>query len=233
MRTKPKQVKYIFLLQWVFATAIGAAIGRNLCLFTGLAAIALLGSVLGVFGLQINLGVFGMTLSVFPFAGFTVGAIVGAMQRIVLRQRIGDDLSKPWVMMSTLGGGLGGAISGIAVPLIPIAWTYFIPAVAGLFAGLGLAIMQWLQLRKWVDHARWWLLVNALCWAVNEVVLFYRAVNGESKIAVFLGLSIGADFSLQGMAISLASGAIVGLGTGLTLLWLLLHPRQEFYIEED
>jgi hypothetical protein len=226
MQVERRRIGYTFLLQWSLATAVGAVVGRILSFSLGMFGF-LLGAAVGRM-LSISLSTFGFLLGfpmAFAIAGFGVGAAVGMMQRIVLRQWVTH--SQPWSAMSVLGGTLGGAIAGCIISFLPDNVSLYIGSpITGALVGTGLGTMQYLVLRKWVYDSQWWVLTNAIGWTISEVALWFMVMSSGGSRALFKGVFTGAA-DLKGLAIVLLSGAISGIGTGIYLLWLLRDRKKE------
>jgi hypothetical protein len=135
--------------------------------------------------------------------GITGGAIGGWVsgmgQYIILRRRMSRvDL---WILLTALGWAAGWAMTGetfgvtSSIDQQRLSGTLFaaLRAVAGgAIAGLG----QWLVLRRSAKRAGWWILVTAVSWGI--VYLF------------------------PVMYLSVLGGVVVGIITGVALVWLLL-----------
>jgi hypothetical protein len=117
--------------------------------------------------------------------GLVGGAIVGALQAAVLRER--GVAVGPWVAATAGGLGLGMAV---VIPLLVILETQGADsrAIALMpLAGLILAAAQWLVLRRALPGAWWWLPAGAL----GLMLLFLCGVllggEGRELIAIVAG----------------------------------------------
>ena len=125
-----------------------------------------------------------------------VGVVVGIGQWLVLRQRIHQ--AGWWVWASTVGWAVGWALIVTGVVISPEARSYRL-ACGWSCVGVMLGIAQWLVLRRMVHYAGWWVLANAIGWAIG----------------------------LTGILGATVVGAVVGAVTGFALDFLLRYPRTE------
>ena len=125
-----------------------------------------------------------------------VGVVVGIGQWLVLRQRIHQ--AGLVGMASTVGWAVGWALIVTGVVISPEAGV-IASLVAGTVLGVMLGIAQWLVLRRMVHYAGWWVLANAIGWAIG----------------------------LTGILGATVVGAVVGAVTGFALDFLLRYPRTE------
>ncbi len=186
-------------MRWTAATIIGVVVGMAV-FFAGVGAFPGVGAFLDF---ESDAG-FGAAL------GAIFGTAFGVSQWLVLRRHTGVGIS--WAPLTALswsafwalniagafgeGEGLAGKIAeGLAHGLI-----------LGAFVGAA----QWIALRKAVNGAGWWIVINALCWSVGA------AVGDASRI--LLGDLGGADLLI---AFVLACGL-----TGAGMTWLLRHSAR-------
>ena len=96
---------------------------------------------------------------------------------------------------------------------------YALAAGLGLVTGSILGAPQWLALRPHLPKAGWWVLANALAWAVGMVVIFI----GTSFIP-----ASGMTWSLALLLLFFvaAAGTLVGAIHGLFLIWMLQQREQ-------
>jgi hypothetical protein len=131
-----------------------------------------------------------------------VGAAIGGLQWLVLREQIPD--LKTWTLFTALGFVLG----------------VFVGAAFGgfgtAFLGLAVGLVQWLVLRRSLNKTGWWPVMNVVSWPLAYFV------------GGWIGLSIGQAVNnvLIGTLLSFALiGAIIGVVTGAVLLWMLRENR--------
>jgi len=99
------------------------------------------------------------------FVGIPVimsGAAISALQWATLHQRIHK--AWRWAVYS-LAGWIGGYI------LYLILSTTIQGTLAGPLVGFAVGIAQWLLLRKEVNWAGWWIIVNALAWMTGMNII--------------------------------------------------------------
>ena len=139
-------------------------------------------------------------------AGLIAGAIIGAAEWFVLRQRI----SWLWIAATSVGLAVGLA-AGAALIDYGIARGDVV--LMGAVTGLGVGVLQALVLaRHHVPNAWWWAIANPPLWALGWLVTSYViTTNVKEQFAVFGG-----------------SGAIVfGLLTWLVLAGLFRTTEPE------
>lgn len=228
MQTTSTQLKRNFLLQWTLVTALGWTIGR-------LMGIVLAVVLVGAIGMSLSFAIDWLERStgflmgwigssvIFSTIGCIGGAIVGAMQGLVLKEQQADR----WVLFTATGGALGTTLAGTVLWILPVDLAVYIGStVTGLIIGTGIGIMQWLSLRKWVYKARYWVLANAIGWTVAEVLLWavFWAMGWTGS--TFNGVVIDI-VSYKGLAVAFLCGGIIGLVTGIALVWLVNHSSRE------
>jgi hypothetical protein len=168
----------ILWFQWVLATAVGEAVTN----------------------IMISHYISGGTsnfLAAMAGSAAVGGAIFGVLQGFILRRY----LSKTrWLLASTLGYAMAGAIGGIGT-VTGLAFGL----IFGTISGVVLGIAQWLILRQHFSKAGWWVLGSAvgwsMCWSLESIGLIPSwAVGG------FVG------------------GIVAGAITGGVMIWLVRHP---------
>jgi len=169
-------------LRWVFANAVGEALGLGTTALIGATIVSFLGEGTGALAT--------LTLAaVAVLAGTLVeGTVVGTAQWSVLRGPLSGMRWRTWAVATgvgaflawilgmvpstilSLGAGSGGAGS---VPAEPGETTVLgLAFLMGLALGPVLGFAQWLSLRRYVSHAALWMPANALAWAFGMVVIF-------------------------------------------------------------
>jgi hypothetical protein len=136
-----------------------------------------------------------------------MGLALGALQALVLLHRLPGVYA--WVLATGLGV-LVGLFAGIYFLLLymnapgPFDWSGL---AQGALLGLALGFAQWLVLRRSVQRAGWWVLVNVLAWSLGFLAAF-----------LVTGAAVGtAATTFSGAVTGLVSGAL----TGVALVWLL------------
>lgn len=209
---------------WVLANAFAEVVGLGLVGFIGWL----------MFG---AIGERSTATLVLAFATFTValgaleGTVVGWAQSLVIRKRICG--FEGWVQATVVGALVAwfvGMIPSTAINLMPHDQAELSPSISQsirmlLAVGLGfvtgplLAVFQYRVLCRYVGRAGWWLLANALAWAVGMPVVFaglhvaYMAVEPWVVGSVIIG------------TLALA-GAAVGSIHGIFLVHLLRPENQ-------
>lgn len=208
-------------MRWIFANTVGELIGL------GLVAIA---AAVFVFYIAESLGPSSPYAEAFLMiaAGAFEGVVVGYFQANVLHDKLHSLMRRSWVMATTVGAIIAwtlGAVPSLVMSLRspeagsqaaePNEFTVFLLAtMMGGVLGVVLAIPQWFVLRKYVQHALWWVPANALAWAVGMPQLFAGpSVIGEGFAAWQIAFVIFASI--------VSAGASVGAIHGLFLIWLL------------
>lgn len=132
--------------------------------------------------------------------GAATGAVLGATQWLVLRQRLP---LTPWWIAATAAGMAVGLAGGVALLGIDTAGATL--PLRGLVTGAGIGLAQYLVLRGITPRAFSWAVVVTLGWAVGWMVT--RAA----------GINLAPNFTVFGSTGAWAFQLI----TGLTLAWLL------------
>jgi hypothetical protein len=132
------------------------------------------------------------------FLGIVFGAVLGLFQWLPLRGHLNKSIL--WVILSSLGWGIGFPIGALFAQRFGLTEATFGLAV-GIVAGFCVGLFQWIYLRRQLSGAGWWILANAFVWGWSLV--FYRP--GVSAIGAFYG-------------------ALSGIVTGITMMWLIYRP---------
>jgi len=209
IETDGGQIGWRFGIRWVLLTVAGWAIGLPL----GFVLVPVAGLIIGLHegsdSIILKLGLDNAALFI------VVAAVVSLMQWLALRrvvQRAGF-----WVLASIIGFTISSSIHGVVChvygypddlgPLGAQVWTLFF-ILGGTLTGL----LQQRILRHQVRRSGWWVPASAAGWGL--VVIGFGIV---SKI-------LGVRLQVVG---EIASSGLLGIVTGVTLIWLLRQPRQQ------
>jgi hypothetical protein len=213
--------------RWVVANAASEAIG--------LGATALLGwQMIQLAGASTSAAIALLSAGTLVLAGALIeGGAVGTAQWVVLRQVLPGLSWRQWAGATGLGAAIAWTLGMLPSTLFslaadpaaaptaePDAWvTLTLAAALGLAAGVILALPQWGVLRQIVHGAAWWLLVNAIAWAVGMPLVFALV-----DVVVARGMSpLTAVLAVGWLA---GVGAVVGAIHGTALVALTRPERQ-------
>jgi len=183
--------------RWVLANVVGEIIGFGLAAAAGgLVALAIQGTE-GI--AAVSLGVAGVVV-----IGLIEGTAVGWSQWLVLRTLLPRLRRRAWLLATVAGAilawGAGMALGtavGESASLPDTALTAGFGAVAiGIFAGVLLSTVQWLVLRRHIDHAFWWVPTHAAAWAVGMCIAFGGMAFIEPETPMPVVALIGAGIGL-------------------------------------
>lgn len=221
MTIERPQVGWGFWLQWVLVTSVGWVLGLPLGLLGGsvaaFVAALLKGEALAPEQAALVIGV--------PFTAAllsVIGATVGTMQWLILRRKLDGVAS--WILASSVGGALGGAVGlGAFSPGASSMSASAGDAVqaAELFALIGaiIGVAQWLVLRGKVRTAPAWVLASGLGWSLPAGL--------GTLVATSLGDQV--HWAVLLILVGTVTGPLVGAITGIAIVWLLrigiLTPR--------
>lgn len=161
--------------------------------------------------------------SAFPLllaAGAVEGAILGISQAAVLHRRLPQLSRRRWVALTA-----AAATAAYAIGLLPSAlaarWTSWPLIAQALFFGAGAVVLltsiglaQWLELRRHLSGATWWILGTALGWLVGLAVFFAVAPPfwhpGQPPVLVVaIGLVAGVGMALAMAAVTGATMSVL------------------------
>lgn len=212
MTVERKRIGWGFGLPWVFFSAVGWPIGFMMGFLAGFAPIELIA--------HTPLGE-GLASCVHAIV---LGAVVGILQWVVLRERVPG--AGRWVWASTAGlavaGGVGGAVV-MAGANAKLGEGGSLAAVVGytLVGALGGAVTGMLQrpvLRRQVSRSGWWVLASTVGWGLGMAVFgIGEYASGAFGIMEAAGVLFGW----------LVPGVVLGAVTGGALVWLLRQPVPE------
>ena len=211
--------------QWVLANALGETVGLGATLLIGAFLLGQAEPTIGAVPAVI-LGVLAGT--------FIEGSVVGTSQWLVLRHPLPRMRWGVWMGATALGACIAWTLGMIPSTVMTTGTEsgtsaapgqmsdlviYALAAGLGLVTGSILGAPQWLALRPHLPKAGWWVLANALAWAVGMVVIFI----GTSFIP-----ASGMTWSLALLLLFFvaAAGTLVGAIHGLFLIWMLQLREQ-------
>jgi len=210
MRFRRKE--WLFLLRWTVATTVSFTLGSPFIL-----------TVMFFAGFSMDGGSLGnlTTLISFTLVGLIIGASIGFGQTLALIGQVKQPVL--WLPVSSVGGTLGGFLVGL-VSLTSLQLAFLLSlAIPGIFLG----IAQKVVLIKFLKKATGWVIANIISWTFAQVVL----VAGRANIDIYGIFNIsnyGLSFDLFiDLIIIFASGAVIGLITGINLTWLLKNFKKE------
>ena len=159
-------------------------------------------------------------------AGVLEGTVLGAAQVHVLRTVRPEVSARRWIGATVIGAGLAWMI-GMLPSTAPEVWSGWPGPVAVLVGVVAVVVlvcsigaMQWLELRRHVDRAGWWVPATALAWALGLI-----AMVSVSSPLWQPGQSVGLVVAV-GVLAGAVMAATMALTTGLALRRLLaLHGR--------
>jgi hypothetical protein len=152
-------------------------------------------------------------LAGYLIVGGIIGALIGTAQSFVLPKYVSQ---QKWIGASAAGMAIGFVFAQIASgPVLALRLQAMEPPVLsvinGLAVGVSIGVMQWLVLRIWVSHARWWIVANALGGMLGASLASYLAGLASNRISEYAG-----PIAFVGIALSVA-GAV----SGIAFAWLL------------
>ena len=219
IKTDGGQIGWCFGLRWVLLTIAGWAIGFPL----SFVLVAVAGWIIGV-----HEGSILLKLGLDNAAAFVVVvAVVSLMQWLALRrvvQRAGF-----WVLASIIGFTISSSIHGVVChvygypddlgPLGALVWTLFF-ILGGTLTGL----LQQRILRHQVRRSGWWVPASAAGWGLSVIglaIACFVLPTGRKGPAPFVLLLI------RELIVPTIGTVLLGIVTGVTLIWLLRQPRQQ------
>ena len=207
--------------QWIFANVIGEIIGLGVAALTGAVFVLFLAKSLGA---QSAFVMAAMMILAGAFEGFAVGTA----QTKVLRKALANFYARGWIIATTTGVVVAWILG--MMPSFLMSFNEEIPnaqpaeigeitiglsaALMGFALGIVLGFPQWIEMRRYVNGAGWWILANALAWTIGMPQLFAAAsAIGEGFAAWQIVFLIFASI--------VSAAASVGAIHGLFLVWLL------------
>ena len=221
IKTDGGQIGWRFGLRWVLLTIAGWAIGFPV----GFVFVPVAGLIIGLHegsdSILLKLGLDNAALFI------VVAAVVSLMQWLALRrvvQRAGF-----WVPASIIGFTIPSSIHGVVChvygypddlgPLGAVVWTLFF-ILGGTLTGL----LQQRILRHQVRRSGWWVPASAAGWGLSVIglaIACFVLPTGRKGPAPFVLLLI------RELIVPTIGTVLLGIVTGVTLIWLLRQPRQQ------
>ncbi|MHC1557876.1 hypothetical protein ACR9E3_02910 [Actinomycetospora sp. C-140] len=149
-------------------------------------------------------------------AGVVEGMLLGAGQALVLRRVLPRLSARRWIGATASGAALAYLLGLLPSTVSPVAATWPAAVLVLLAVPLGVLLLasiggaQWLELRRHVDRAGWWVAVTALAWLLGLGVFLAVATPlwqpGQTVlVSVLVGLAAGA-------LMALVMATVTGLG---------------------
>jgi hypothetical protein len=200
------QHRRAFWLRWTVATAAGELLGFAIPALAGAAAAWL------------ALGQVAMSF-VLVLAGVGEGVVLGLAQWLALRWQAPSVGRRAWVTATALGAAVAWALAMLLVTLREFAvldtLTLAVLAVpCGLIFLCSIGGAQWWILRRYVAHAGWWILVNAIAWPLGVAIPVVGMALLPDRAGPISMLAVG-------IASGVCMGALVGAITGAAMARLL------------
>lgn len=161
------------------------------------------------------------------------GVLVGYAQGKVLHERLPRLSLRRWIQLTAVGAGLAWTLGMIPSTIASLHASHqdsggppfegpmvFVAAAAmGIVLGPFLGVPQWLELRKHLAQAGWWIVANSAAWAVGMVIVFLGATAPSTTTPLTI---IIPDIA----ATCLIAGLVVGAIHGWFLLWLSNRAKE-------
>lgn len=157
-------------------------------------------------------------------AGAVEGAALGAGQALVLRRRVPHLNRAAWIWLTAAAAVVAYAAGLVPSTFADVWTTWPWPAQAGLIACLAVVLLgsigtaQWIELRRHVRRAAWWIAGTAVGWLIGLGVFFAIAPPLWHE-----GQQLG-ETALIGVVAGLLMATAMATVTGLTMVALLRHP---------
>lgn len=212
--------------RWVAANTLAEMFGLSASLALGFG---------GAMWLEPRVGIVPAALAAVLLSTLVEGGLVGVAQWLVLRRPLPRLPLATWFIATAVGAGIAwtlgmipstimslsgdAAESGATAPEFSDALQIALGAVMGFVLGPVLGAPQWFVLRRYVNRAGWWILANAVGWALGMPLVFVAISQAPFGGPLWTILAVVA----VGLA---ATGAVVGAVHGAVLVWLLRQPKQ-------
>jgi len=148
------------------------------------------------------------------------GFALGVLQWLNLRQQVTWAIHWIW---ATPVGALFMFVVMLSIAAIdpPFSFTALYEVLSYPTLGLSIGFMQWLVLRRYVQHAEWWILANALIYLFGFII-----VSAFQSLASSLGSPSPNNSFIIRIVFFAAMGLIVGMANGIVIARLLRNPIQ-------
>lgn len=149
-------------------------------------------------------------------AGAVEGAVLGAAQSVVLRRRLPMLRVTAWVLLTTAGATVAYGAGMLASAATEFAdWPGVVKVgMVGASAGavlFSVGTAQWLELRRHVRGAGWWLVGTAAAWTLALGAFLAIATplwheGQEPALAVLIGIGAGL---VMAVVMAIATGSVL------------------------
>ena len=161
-----------------------------------------------------------VSLTINFFVGLSlIGALLGVVQWRVAYQKI-EWISLWWLVATFIGWTVGsfagvflGLMSGDPTSNWDVVNAVKMISVFGGTSGAGLGVGQWFFMRRKIAYAHWWIIANIVGWSLGSTIAVLSKPFAE-WIAIF-------ESEIEVFGFLIATGAIAGIITGGTLVWLV------------
>lgn len=211
---------------WLVANLVAEALGLGATLIVGMLLFG---------GLESRIGLIPVALLGVILGALCEGGIVGSLQWLVIRRPIPAIRWWEWTVATAVGAGIAWALGMLLMVVMSFAasppsqtsadasqwFEVTLPVILLLAAALGVALgailgaAQWIVLRKHAPKAGWWIVANAIAWAIGMFLVFvgtsFIPDNGAVTAGVVAAVVIGVA----------CAGTAVGAIHGLALIWLV------------
>ena len=150
-------------------------------------------------------------------AGFVEGYVLGAFQGVVMRRLVPQLPARRWALATSVGAAIAWTIGMMPSTLhdtltqLPVAVLVVLGVAAGLVLLTSIGTLQWLVMRRYVDHCARWIPTTALGWCLGLAAFMAVAMPlwhpGQSNAALVI-IGVGA---------AVVMAATVGLTTSFAL----------------
>jgi hypothetical protein len=211
-----RKLGWRFWLKWVVANLLGITLSLAIPLLlvelnSTIASIQYGSSILGCSALWVSFG---------------VPAGVGFSQQLILRPQA--VWTKRWIWFTISGWIMGFFAAAFLTSLVSVLDLAQLEVIGVSVFGLTTGTAQMTLLRQHVNKSGWWIVANVMSFAIGSV-LFWRMSMAANRM--FVPVMTGAPnpferLLIDGLLIGIVVSAFVfSVITGLTMLWLLNHPK--------
>jgi len=147
------------------------------------------------------------------------GLVAGLLQWLILRRLLSR--TGGWVLASSAGWGVAGAVSGALIA----DWGDNASGMVHIIGtGLATGLLQWLVMREQVERAGWWVPASTV---LVPISLFAGAAATGLAELLMLGQPFGEGLQpgpLFAAVFGLVGGSVFGATSAGVLMWLLRRP---------